>query len=188
VLLAAGASLAAPAATTHCAGMGTQPLLFTALRRRHYSVAGALLQRGAPAAQPGPALQPLHALALGLGQGGTLPAQPSEALSAARLLIRGGAGVDAASTGPAGSTAGLSQATPLLYLCGAATQVGPSAELALFSLVDMLLLEGADPNARDVWVRAGAGERARSCSALRRCPAPPARPLLSLRQPPSTQP
>ena len=91
------------AATAHDAALGNAPLLCCALRRRQYTEAEALLrQGGARAHVPGASVQPLHALAAGLGRlaysyadlAPGVPVHPQQVLAVAQLLLLAGARLD----------------------------------------------------------------------------------------------
>ncbi len=91
------------ACTTHDAALGTVPLLSAALRRRQYGVADALLQAGGASGHvPGASVQPLHALAAGLGRlsysyqdlAPTEAVHPPRVLGVAQRLLLAGARLD----------------------------------------------------------------------------------------------
>lgn len=89
--------------TTHDVALGTVPLLSAALRRRQYAVAEALLQAGCASGHvAGASVQPLHALAAGLGRlsysyqdlAPTEPVHPARVLGVAQRLLLAGARLD----------------------------------------------------------------------------------------------
>ena len=89
--------------TTHDVALGTVPLLSAALRRRQFAVADALLLAGGASADvPGAAVQPLHALAAGLGRlsysyqdlAPTQAVHPPRVLGVAQRLLLAGARLD----------------------------------------------------------------------------------------------
>ncbi|PRW33654.1 Ankyrin repeat and death domain-containing 1A [Chlorella sorokiniana] len=145
---------------THDVALGTVPLLSAALRRRQYAVADALLQAGGASGHvAGASVQPLHALAAGLGRlsysyqdlAPTDTVHPPRVLAVAQRLLLAGAHLDEQCTAASlYGVPGLRGATPLGYLCSVAMEVSGGAQLAALALVDMLLQAGASPSARNL--------------------------------------